>query len=122
MKLIIAGSRGIHDLDLLAQAIDASGFDPITLVLSGGAAGVDRLGESWAQARGIPVRRFVPDWDARGRSAGILRNVEMAAEADAGGGPRGWSALWDGSSRGTEHMIREARRRGLRVHVHRVDL
>jgi hypothetical protein len=116
MKLIIAGSRGIHDPDLLAQAIDASGFDPITLVLSGGAAGVDRLGELWAQARGIPVRRFVPDWDARGRSAGILRNVEMAAEADA------LVALWDGSSRGTEHMIREAQRRGLRVHVHRVDL
>ena len=47
MKVLIAGSRSIVEPDVVREAIAASGFD-ITTVLSGGAKGVDRLGEEWA--------------------------------------------------------------------------
>jgi len=31
-------------------------------VVSGGARGIDTLGEIWAQSQGIPVTRFPADW------------------------------------------------------------
>lgn len=115
MKTIIAGSRSINDAATLHAALAASGFaDAITEVFSGGARGVDALGEAWADARGLPVRRFVPDWNAAPRHAGLLRNAEMAAQADA------LIAVWDGASRGTAHMIQTAQQRGLRVYVHKI--
>jgi hypothetical protein len=86
-------------------------FD-ITEVVSGGARGVDRLGEEFAVAHHLHVKRFLPNWKL-GRGAGFIRNIEMAEYADA------LIAIWDGVSRGTAQMIREAKKRGLRVYVFR---
>lgn len=44
MKVIIAGSRTLHSYDLVVRAVKDSGLQ-ITEVVSGGARGVDRLGE-----------------------------------------------------------------------------
>jgi len=110
MKTIIAGSRGITDYQLVAAAVAESGFD-VTVVVSGGAKGVDSLGERWALEHGVPVERVLPDWRRYGRGAGLVRNAEMIDGADA------LVALWDGASRGTAHVIRMARKRGLSVHV-----
>lgn len=57
----------------------------------------------------MPVDRFPAQWDRDGKSAGYKRNVVMAILSDA------LIALRDGKSRGTKHMIEEAKRRGLRV-------
>lgn len=46
MRTIIAGSRSITDYALIQKAVSESGFE-ITEVVSGGAIGVDRLGERW---------------------------------------------------------------------------
>lgn len=108
MKTIIAGSRGITQPILVQYAAEQCGWE-ITEVISGGARGVDRLGEEWAAKRGIPIKRFIPDWTDKG--AGLRRNVEMAEYADA------LIAIWDGESRGTAHMIAAAEARGLRVFV-----
>lgn len=116
MKIIIAGSRkgftqGIVDA-VMKQAIkqwDIRAQD-ITVV-SGCALGVDTYGIRWAEERGLPVMRYPADWDRHGKSAGILRNIQMAAVADA------LVALWDGESPGTRHMVQEADKRGLRVYV-----
>lgn len=110
MKVIVAGSRGITSSQLVQSAIEQSGF-PVTLLLSGGARGVDRLGEQWAEANGIPVQQFTPDWDGWGKPAGHVRNRQMAEEADA------LVAIWDGVSPGTRGMIQEATKRGKKVHV-----
>lgn len=110
MKVIVAGSRTISDLTLVAEAIRESGFE-ITEVVSGGAMGVDRAGERWAKNAQIPVRQFIPDWKREGKRAGFIRNRQMAEYADA------LVAVWDGKSRGTEHMIREAKRRVLKIYV-----
>ena len=123
---IIAGSRTVGTIDLIKQAIEASGFR-ITEVVSGCAFGADLFGELWAKRKMIPIRRFPAKWDdlshpnaliktnVAGREydarAGHRRNEEMARYADQ------LIAVWDGESRGTADMIDRARRYGLAVFV-----
>lgn len=109
MKTIIAGSRGITDYQTVWGAIIDSGIY-VTEVVSGGAKGVDLCGEKYASKHSIPIIKFIPDW-SKGKRAGIDRNNKMAEYADA------LVAVWDGVSRGTEHMINAARKRGLEVFV-----
>lgn len=114
MRTIVAGSRKIQDPRIVTQAMAACGWTP-TLVISGDAYGVDRLGERWAETQGIACVRMPADWATFGRSAGYRRNVAMAKDADA------LVAVWDGISKGTKHMIDIATVRGLRVFVYRTD-
>jgi len=111
MKLIIAGSRDITDYNILINTIieaQDSGFlirgDLPEEIVSGGARGPDMLGEEFAEKCSIPVKKFIPDWDGQGKSAGMQRNAEMGKYADAA------VVLWDGKSRGTKHMIDVMRR------------
>ena len=117
MRVIIAGSRSIIDPQLVAAAVESSGFD-ITNVISGGAHGVDRLGEDWARAHGVSLTVFSADWKMHGKAAGPIRNEEMARHADA------LIAVRQGgeSSRGTTHMIETARKKGIPVYVHEVSV
>lgn len=110
MKTIIAGSRAITSYYLVDEAIRFSGFD-ITEVVSGGARGVDHLGEVWASRHNKPIKIFPANWNVLGKKAGFRRNIQMADYADA------LVAVWDGMSRGTAHMIGVARARGLKVFV-----
>lgn len=121
MKVVIAGSRGITRYRVVVEAITRFQLRPdnpqgvlITEVVSGGAKGVDKLGERWAIERHIPITRFVPDW-SQGLKGGPIRNEQMAQYADA------LIAVWDGYSRGTKDMISQARKMGLRVFIARVD-
>lgn len=59
----------------------------------------------------IPVIHFPANWDKHGKSAGHIRNAEMAKYADA------LVAFWDGKSKGTKGMIDYATRCNLRVKV-----
>lgn len=111
MKTIIAGSRGIEDFDVVAEAVRLSGF-AIREVVSGGARGVDRLGELWAARAELPCKVFPADWNKHGRAAGPIRNREMANYADS------LVAVWDGKSRGTRDMIEVMKQRGMRVFVY----
>lgn len=129
MKTIIAGSRDIVKDHLVFSIVETSGFE-ITEVVSGHARGVDQLGEQYAGECGLPIRIFpVTDLDWRNvnapgariktrkdgtqynANAGRDRNTQMAEYADA------LIAVWDGQSPGTRHMIGEAYRLGLKVHV-----
>lgn len=96
MKVIIAGSRTITNIALVNHAM--LGINPSEIV-SGGARGVDLLGEQWAKQHNIPVFRMPALWEQEGKSAGFRRNERMAQYADQ------LVAIWDGHSRGTLHMI-----------------
>ena len=61
MKVIIAGSRAIVDKWTIVEAVGATDWI-IDEVVSGGARGVDRLGEEWAVIHNIPVKQFIADW------------------------------------------------------------
>lgn len=115
MRVIIAGSRNIHDYKLVEQAVAEAGFT-IDEIVSGGAYGVDALGEHYAFANNIKLKIFPAAWDAYGKAAGYRRNYEMAEYADA------LIAVWNGESRGTEHMIHIARAENLKTYIKIVQL
>lgn len=98
MKVIIAGSRGVTDYDLIKLAVNGCPYD-ITEVVSGTARGADKLGELWAHENNIPIKQFKPEWDKFGKFAGYYRNKQMGNYADA------LIAIWDGQSKGTKQMI-----------------
>lgn len=95
MKTIIAGSRTINSMAVVAAAIEASLLkDSITEVVSGRCPdGVDLLGEIWAANYWYPVIPFPvtpEEWRTIGRSAGPKRNKRMGEYADQA------IVIWDG--------------------------
>jgi hypothetical protein len=113
MRVIIAGGRDINDFDLVLDAVEESQFE-ITTVISGGARGVDHMGEIFAEEMNLNLKIFRADWETNGRAAGPIRNRKMAENADA------LIAIWDGKSRGTKNMIETATKLGLLVYVKEV--
>lgn len=110
-RLIIAGSRDIDDYELVKQAYRQSGFEA-TEIVSGHARGIDKCGERFSEELlGHKAKLFPADWDHLGRSAGYVRNEQMASYAD------GLLAIWDGRSPGTKSMIDIAYKRKLKVYV-----
>ena len=112
MKVIIAGSRTFSDYQLLKDYCDhvLQNTDEVEIV-SGGAAGADRLGERYAKEKGYPVAHFPALWDTFGKGAGYIRNREMAYYADA------LIAFWDGVSPGTKSMIKLAKEFDLEIKI-----
>lgn len=81
-----------------------------TVVVSGGARGVDRTAAQTARARGLQVKEFIPNWNM-GKGAGFIRNEQIVNAADR------VVAFWDGKSSGTAHSISLADRAGKPVIV-----
>ncbi len=113
MKTIIAGSRTITNYDKVVEAVVTAPWE-VTEVISGGARGVDELGEWYAEQHQLPLRIKPADWSRFGRSAGPIRNQEMAKIGEA------LIAVWDGESRGTAHMIETMKKKTDKVHVYLV--
>ena len=114
MRVIVAGSRSIKQYNTVAQAIEQSEFD-ISEIVSGTAYGVDSLGEQYGLLYQIKVKRFPAAWGTYGKRAGIMRNIDMAKYADA------LIAVWDGTSKGTKHMIETIRNMNKPIYVFKVQ-
>jgi hypothetical protein len=114
VKVIIAGSRTCHDGSLVWKALDESKFE-ITELISGGAQGVDTLGENWARSKNIPVKTYKPHYAIENpRVAPLLRNTDMARDGDA------LIAIWKDQSRGTAHMIECMEKAGKPMEIIRI--
>lgn len=102
-KLIVAGSRGFKDYDLMLRAVialmDHELADKKLSIVSGMAQGADQLGVRLANAFGLDLYKFPANWDGFGKKAGFIRNTQMGNFAD------GLLAFWDGKSNGTKHMV-----------------
>ena len=100
-KVIIAGGRDFEDYELLVSKMNhlLRNRGVNVEIVSGGARGDDRLGERYARDRGLKLKKFPADWETHGKSAGMIRNKEMAEYADV------LVAFWDGQSKGTKNMI-----------------
>jgi hypothetical protein len=85
-------------------------------IISGGAYGVDFCAEVFATRRNLPFTIFKAEWDTYGKRAGFIRNAQMAEYADA------LIAVWDGSSRGTAHMIKTMEALGKPVFVYKTSI
>ena len=106
MKIAIIGSRTLH-VDNLEKIIPKE----CTEVVSGGAVGVDTSAEEFARRQGLPIKRFLPEYDKYGRGAPLVRNKLIVEYADA------VYAFWDGKSRGTIHTVKYAREIGKPVRI-----
>jgi len=114
MKTILAGSRTISDIKHIKEAIKLSNIK-ITSIVSGGARGADSLGEMYAKSNKIPYIVINAKWNEYGRSAGYIRNEEMAKVSEA------CIIVWDGVSVGSMHMARIAKKYGLKLFVHDIS-
>jgi hypothetical protein len=110
MKVVIAGTRSIHSLALIQEAVLESGFT-VTTLLEGGADGVDRAARHWAKSQGIPFETHEAAWGKWGKMAGPMRNTKMAQLGQA------LVAIWDGKSAGTYDMITKMQAEGKPVYV-----
>lgn len=111
-KVIIAGSRDFNDYELLKKLVSHTLVNQQDVeIVSGGARGADALGERYAKEHGLSLKRFPADWE-HGKSAGYIRNAEMAKYGDA------LIAFWDLKSKGTKHMITNAKLKGLKIKVY----
>lgn len=114
-KLIVAGSRGFTNADLLAiwinELAEDQYKDKAVSIVSGMARGADMLAWDWGKRHGVQVYEFPAEWNTYGKRAGFIRNDEMAQFAD------GLLAFWDGLSSGTKHMIETMEKLGKPVHV-----
>ena len=87
-----------------------------TLVfVSGGCRGADMMGERYARENGYGVERYSADWEKYGKSAGPMRNRQMAQVCDY------VICFWDGASRGTGSMIDHARKLCKPIRVKRIE-
>lgn len=113
MKLIIAGSRygmnkdtqskfNLKMYSIIQQTVSHK-VDKIAEIVSGTAWGIDKAGEYWAKQNGIIIKPFPADWGKLGVVAGHVRNKDMAKYGDV------LLAIWDGSSTGTESMVKFAK-------------
>lgn len=109
MRVAIVGSRKYPDLDAVRRYVETLPKD--TIIVSGGAEGVDQSAELAAKACGLNVCIYYPRWDLHGKGAGFARNVLIVLNCDR------LVAFWDGTSRGTKHTIDRALAEGLDVKV-----
>lgn len=113
LKVIIAGGRDFNDYLALKKYCDYILQDKgEVIIVSGKAKGADKLGEQYAKEKNFAIADFPADWNTYGKSAGHIRNAEMAKYADA------LIAFWDGKSKGTKNMIETARKENLLIRIH----
>ncbi len=112
-KVIVAGGREFRDYGLLCRELDRllANKTDIEIVSGKEPNGADRLGEDYAKQKGYPVTQFPANWLKYGKSAGPIRNEEMAIYADA------CVCFWDGKSRGTKSMINLAGKHGIALRI-----
>lgn len=104
MNVAIVGSRDFSRLHLVEQFVLGLASDSV--IVSGGAHGVDAVAEETARSRGLEVIIFKADWDKYGKSAGFIRNKSIVDHSDI------IVAFWDGESKGTHSTIKLAKKFG----------
>lgn len=119
MKVIIAGSRGITDYQIMREAWSQFKYrDEVSEIVCGEAPGIDTLGRRLGDELDIYIASFPAQWDTpRGfdRGAGRKRNAKMGDYADA------LLAIWDFESVGTKHMIDYSNNLGLYVEIYNAN-
>ena len=84
-KIGIVGSRRRNspgDFNIVAMRF-ADLYEPGDWIVSGGCPkGADNFAETIAKSKGIPILIFYPAWERIGRSAGFVRNADIAEHSD----------------------------------------
>ena len=110
MKIAVIGSRNVT-VPNLGDYLPEN----CTELVSGGAKGVDTSAREYAEANGIKLTEFLPDYKRYARGATHRRNKEIVEYADL------TLAFWDGASRGTASVIKLCEKLGKECRVIRMD-
>lgn len=117
-RVLICGSRDLSDSDLVSALLDHI-FDHVVdtecfpTIVTGGARGVDRLADLWAEDSRMGRDIFRADWEGQGKAAGFIRNQQMLDS-----GVDLCIAITNkplAESRGTADMVRRCRAAGVPV-------
>lgn len=101
VRLAIVKSRWWFDI---TRVISGASKSQVQMFLDKRRVGnPDIFGAWWAILNDVPVDYYPADWEKYGKSAGPIRNSEMANHADA------LILIWDGSSRGSRDMKMKAK-------------
>jgi hypothetical protein len=109
MKVAIVGSREYSNLSKVRVYIQNLPID--TVIVSGGARGVDKCAEKVAESIGLQTEIYLADWYRYGKAAGMKRNQQIVEASDR------VVAFWNGESRGTKNTIDTAKKLGKGVTV-----
>lgn len=106
--LLIAGSRGYGNYKELSREVKnyIENVEDVQII-TGCARGVDYMAKMFALENNIPCTVYLAEWNKYGKSAGPIRNRQMAEKAQAG------LIFWDGKSKGTENMLAELKKNGV---------
>jgi len=106
IKLAIVGTRSPKLSYKEWEKLLLQEFSPndLSLIVSGGATGIDTYAEIFAGRHHIPLMEFLPDYTKYGIKAPLRRNTQIVKEASK------VIAFPSSDSRGTIHSISEARR------------
>ena len=106
MKIAIAGSRTIDNIDISLYIPQNA-----TLIISGGAKGIDTLAEEYADKKRISKLILRPRYDLYRKNAPLKRNNEIVDMCDK------IIVFWDGKSKGTKHTIDYAKKVGKPIKI-----
>lgn len=87
MRILVCGPRRMNSADAdhyVSAALRILGYygeHVPTMVIQGGATGVDAAAKRWAGFRGCPFEEYKADWNQHGLAAGPIRNKRMLDEA-----------------------------------------
>jgi hypothetical protein len=112
MRVLVTGGRDFQTVGFLRRVMDGlHTLHPITLLIHGGARGVDTIVGDRAESRGVPVLAFPVPFDewVKSKRAGNRRNFKMLTE----GKPDLVVAFPGGT--GTSHMVNLAKDRGVKL-------
>lgn len=123
LRVLVSGSRTFDDYDVLRKSLNhhigsyikKNGLEGLSVsIVDGGAKGTDKLAEKYAKEKDYNSYIFYAAWEEKGKGAGYIRNSEMLYFAiDKGVEKSLLVAFWDGSSKGTKHMIDLASKKGV---------
>jgi len=106
MRVGVIGSRGLL-VNNLADFLPPE----TTMLVSGGAKGIDTCAKEYALANNIPIKEFLPEYDKYGKAAPLKRNIEIIMHSDF------MLIIWDGKSRGTNHVIDNCKKLNVPVEI-----
>ncbi len=109
MKIAIIGSREGFEEEYVHKILSEN-VESNMIYISGGARGIDKFAESFANKCGYPIEIIRPI-NPTNKLDYLFRNVEIITKADK------IIAFWDGKSRGTKFVIDYAKARNKEVKI-----
>ena len=110
MRVLICGGRDFTDWEYLEAILTpmSNTWPDHSVIVHGGAWGVDKLASAWAEFAGFPTEEYPADWEKHGKAAGPIRNKQML---DTGVDV----VIAFPGGKGTAHMVSIAKKEGVKV-------